>query len=837
MLFVKKIKKLFKNPKIFFKDYKNNKEIKLALSTKRKSSNYQSTHHFSIVSAVYNVEKYLPDFLNSIINQSLDFKKNIELILVDDGSNDLSAKIIKKYQEKYPKNIIYIYKKNGGQASARNLGLKEVSKEWISFIDPDDFINPTYFEYVDKAICENKNIAMIACSLVFFYEKDNSYKDTHPLNFKFKNKKTLKIKNLDNFIQLSASSAVFNTKAIKEFNFDEELKPNFEDAKFLNQYLLNNLEKDAVFLPDAKYFYRKRADESSTLDGKLNDKQYYLNVTKKGYLELLEYTKKQHQEVPDFIQQIVLYDIYWLLISTLNKNYYTNILNADEIAQTKETLFKIFKFIDIKNIQKCNYSSMWFFHKIAMLSYFKKTELDFNILYIKDIDYMHNKIIVSYFSNSLKNSLELVFSNGKNYKALNHKCIKYDFFGDVFIYEHFCYFKLTNATSFKAKTNTQQMMIGYKKYEFTLIKKQKIKDAWIFIDTDTRADDNAEHLYRYVMKNNLFSNIYFALNKDSKDWQRLKDEGFRLVDFKSKKFAKIAADASLLISSGADGYVLKHFTINSNHTKFVFLQHGVTQNDLSTWMNIKSIHLFTCTTKPEYDSIINGNYKFSEQETKLTGFARHDRLIELNKQIKDENTIILMPTWWHYLVQGQSDTALRKINNKFLESNYFKTYSNLLQNQELFRLLGSKKYKLKVFLHPAMSIYKDDFKTYENQNIIVENLSDISLQNELASAKALITDYSSIAFEMALLDKAVIYFQFDKDEFFANHTCKQGYFSYERDGFGDVVKNEENLLKSIKKLLKNDCLVEEKYQKRIDSTFTLRDGKNCKRIYQKIKQL
>ncbi|HEG4692299.1 TPA: glycosyltransferase, partial [Campylobacter jejuni] len=115
-----------------------------------KPKKYQAYNKYAIVSAVYNVEKYLDDFFKSIINQRLDFKRNIFIICVDDGSTDNSAQIIKKYQKKYPKNIIYLYKENGGQASARNLGLKylkenDLNTPWVTFTDPDDFLGRDYF--------------------------------------------------------------------------------------------------------------------------------------------------------------------------------------------------------------------------------------------------------------------------------------------------------------------------------------------------------------------------------------------------------------------------------------------------------------------------------------------------------------------------------------------------------------------------------------------------------------------------------------------------------------------------------------------------------------------
>ncbi|EGC6736796.1 glycosyltransferase, partial [Campylobacter coli] len=217
-------------------------------------SNFKPKKHkgftqYAIISAVYNVEKYLDDYFNSIINQRLDFKKNIFMILVDDGSTDNSAQIIKKYQKKYPKNIVYLYKENGGQASARNLGLKYMQENdyqipWVTFTDPDDFLDRNYFYEVDKFLATHKanDICMIGCNVIFYYEKQKLYKDNHALNFKFKSGVQVKENyNLDSFIQLSAASCFMNIGYLDKLLFDEKLKPNFEDAKFINEYLLDNI--------------------------------------------------------------------------------------------------------------------------------------------------------------------------------------------------------------------------------------------------------------------------------------------------------------------------------------------------------------------------------------------------------------------------------------------------------------------------------------------------------------------------------------------------------------------------------------------------------------------
>ena len=92
-------------------------------------------YKLSVIIPVYNVENYLRECLDSITNQTV---KDIEIICIDDGSTDNSPNILKEYQKK-DSRIKIITKKNGGQASARNLGIKEAQGEYIAFIDASDY--------------------------------------------------------------------------------------------------------------------------------------------------------------------------------------------------------------------------------------------------------------------------------------------------------------------------------------------------------------------------------------------------------------------------------------------------------------------------------------------------------------------------------------------------------------------------------------------------------------------------------------------------------------------------------------------------------------------------
>ena len=100
----------------------------------------QYKYVFSVVMAVYNVEDYLREAVESLVNQTIGFE-HIQLILVDDGSTDGSGKICDEYKKKYPSNIVVIHKENEGVSTARNVGLPHVMGKYINFLDSDDTLD------------------------------------------------------------------------------------------------------------------------------------------------------------------------------------------------------------------------------------------------------------------------------------------------------------------------------------------------------------------------------------------------------------------------------------------------------------------------------------------------------------------------------------------------------------------------------------------------------------------------------------------------------------------------------------------------------------------------
>ena len=122
---------------------------------------------FSVVMAVYNVEPFLNEAVDSLVNQTIGFNK-IQLIMVDDGSTDRSSSICDEYAAQYPNNIVVVHKENGGVASARNTGLEYAYGKYINFMDSDDKFSPDAFEKVATFFDKNESSIDIATVPIFF---------------------------------------------------------------------------------------------------------------------------------------------------------------------------------------------------------------------------------------------------------------------------------------------------------------------------------------------------------------------------------------------------------------------------------------------------------------------------------------------------------------------------------------------------------------------------------------------------------------------------------------------------------------------------------------------
>ena len=130
---------------------------------------------FSVIIPVYNVEQYLAETLDSVINQTIGFEDHIQIILVNDGSPDHSERICMKYKEKYPDNIVYVKKENGGVSSARNEGIAYAQGKYVNFLDSDDCWEPDAFENALQFFDQNYDIVDVVSARKKFFDATRKF--------------------------------------------------------------------------------------------------------------------------------------------------------------------------------------------------------------------------------------------------------------------------------------------------------------------------------------------------------------------------------------------------------------------------------------------------------------------------------------------------------------------------------------------------------------------------------------------------------------------------------------------------------------------------------------
>lgn len=297
----------------------------------------------SVIVPVYKVEEYLKECVDSIINQTY---KNIEIILIDDGSPDNCGKICDEYVKK-DSRIKVIHKENGGLSSARNAGLDVAKGEYIAFVDSDDWLMPTYvYDMLKIAMKYNKEIVQCghAKNVDDLYLKKELSKDKE-LSFFEKNEAiyNLNVKNHGEYI------VVWNKLYRKELFENIRFPVNrINEDTFVTYKLFWNCKGEIAFTRKKLYYYRQR--EGSIMNNKFNIRRY---DALDGYQEQFEFflklKKKKLIDASICIYQMIIKDFWYRtnVADIENKNKYLN-----QLLKRSRKIYKYMilnKYISIKN--------------------------------------------------------------------------------------------------------------------------------------------------------------------------------------------------------------------------------------------------------------------------------------------------------------------------------------------------------------------------------------------------------------------------------------------------------------------------------------------------------
>ena len=241
----------------------------------------------TIIIPLYNIGEFLKYSFKSIQDQSY---KNLEILLIDDGSNDNTLAIAKDFATK-DNRVRVIHKENGGVSSARNLGIDIARGEYIAFIDGDDIVAPTYIEQLLNA-CKDRALSVCMHTRISSY--DFSFKEDIRA-FDILNAVECAKRVLRGTFPVSACSSLYPKEKIGTIRFPVGIRNN-EDKFFLYQYLLKN-EKDSVAITGGElygYFVREGSATRSDWNGfrdviQIADEIYTL--TANAHLEWIDFAQ------------------------------------------------------------------------------------------------------------------------------------------------------------------------------------------------------------------------------------------------------------------------------------------------------------------------------------------------------------------------------------------------------------------------------------------------------------------------------------------------------------------------------------------------------------------
>ena len=268
----------------------------------------ESTPLVSVIVPVYNMSQWLERCMRSLLRQSY---RNLEIILVDDGSTDDSPDICRRYAEE-DSRVIVLHKSNGGQGSARNAALDIARGEYIGFVDPDDWIAPDMYAFmVGKMYERQADIVQVGWHTVSGEESGTDVSEV-PLEKTYSNREALSelAKGQAAFLNTSVCSKLFRSTAIRGLRFSEVRA--YEDDEFVYKAVWR--ARKIVADSTAKYYYFIRP--GSTMTSRFNLNKLALVTVQKNICDFLK------TNVPELYdrQQRVLCSKQFYVLACLQSN-------------------------------------------------------------------------------------------------------------------------------------------------------------------------------------------------------------------------------------------------------------------------------------------------------------------------------------------------------------------------------------------------------------------------------------------------------------------------------------------------------------------------------------
>ena len=359
--------------------------------------------------------------------------------------------------------------------------------------------------------------------------------------------------------------------------------------------------------------------------------------------------------------------------------------------------------------------------------------------------------------------------------------------------------------------------------DLTTKKKPLDKNLWLISERGFDAQDNGYHLYKHILEHpELNIRPVYLINEDSPDYEKIAELGGDICEPNTVEHYELMYQAGALVSTHTYGFT-PDMTVYHNLAKHhlfkpkgvnVFLQHGINDKD-TPWLYRENYKPDVFVISSDIEKRTMG-YMYHQPKSVVAdvGLCRYDKLTTATTPKKQ---ILIMPTWREWLRDLSQE--------EFLGTEFAKKWIVLLFDKRFIYELSKKGYRLVFYMHPELQQYIDLF-SHDGIEIRKSGLQELMMESEL-----LVTDYSSVYFDMAYMERNIIFWQFDRKKYVTEHY--KGLLVDHSD-FGYIASSTDDVHRAILNGVGEEHKVYGNAYK--DNFFIHHDDKNCERTIEKIRQ-
>lgn len=741
----------------------------------------------SVIIPAYNEEKSLEACVESVFaNQFF----SLECILVDDGSTDSTLELCKRLAAHYP-SIKVFTKPNSGLADTRNLGLEHATGTFITFVDADDTLPSNALRRMYETALDTDSDIIIGNHL----RKDSHGRFSEAAHFKrwLQCRSNLSLAD-EPEVLLSAHAwgKLYKSSFLKKVALTFPPGERWgEDIVFTYKALTRTDNFSVISTVVYYYHIRKRHEQNLTNQATL--------ATIRTVVRLLTYTKE------------------------IFRNCDTPLYRKIREGRIKHSL----AYHCVQNVIRNNNSAMFF--ELQNIVKRALTQIE----------------PTTVTSDIRLNTVLDEIASAKNYRLLRTRLFIRHYTHQIM---RLALMRLPSLASMLKQYIARLIAVGHPATAIWLLKfglahlivkanYKPVKPVWLIGEREGKSvNDNGYAFFSYLAENQTDIHPIFVIRPKLRP--RIPKKLVRnTVEQGSLRHLIYCRIAEVCVYTHTAREILSHPVFPQLFPRIqpsglkVFLGHGVSAIHNVPYYSFCNMSarreapdLFIANSAKERDIIIN-QLEHAPERVAITGMPRLDPLHRDRRDFSSEKRRILFIPTWRQGIETNSSSL-------FFNSHFFLSIRDLLTSDRLMQFLEENNFVIHWVVHHQFEKHFKTLQTLINSRVILQRMIEADFQELLRESSVLITDYSSISFDMASINKPVIYYQFDQEDFLKARNGTS--LNYERVLPGPVVRTAEEVVRELEEVAINGFTQKELYQERTKGFFAHADSNNSRRVYEAI---